>query len=66
MTAPSAQPSRTAAAVPLRLSRVLLVTAAVLLALAAVTAGGHALWTVPAWSWGFGALGAWALSGAVP
>jgi hypothetical protein len=51
---------------PFRFSRILLVAAAVMFALAALAAGGHAILLIPAWSWGFGAFAAWALSGAVP
>jgi hypothetical protein len=51
---------------PFSLRRILLVVGAVLFALAAFSAGGDALGHVPAWSWAFGALGAWCSSGAVP
>lgn len=66
MTAPSQQQPRPAVAVPLSLSRVLLAVGTVLFALAAFAAGGHVLGGIAAWSWGFGAFAAWALSGAVP
>jgi hypothetical protein len=51
---------------PYSLRRILLVVGAVLFAIAAFAAGGALLGDIPAWSWGFGALGAWTLSGAVP
>jgi hypothetical protein len=47
------------------LSRILLVIGAGLFVLAAFSAGGDTLHGIPAWAWGFGALAAWVLSGAV-
>lgn len=65
MTAPAPQPAP-AVMTPLSLRRVLLVAGTVLFALAAFAAGGDTLGGIAAWSWGFGAFGAWCLSWAVP
>lgn len=64
MTAP-AQP-QPVVVTPFSLRRILLVAGAVLFVLAAFAAGGDLLGGIPAWSWAFGAFGAWCLSGAVP
>ena len=47
-------------------SRILMFAACVLFVLAAISAGGHPLAGIAAWSWGFGAFAAVALSWAVP
>lgn len=64
MTPPAPPPPRPVP--PYSLSRILLVIGAGLFVLAAFTAGGDTVGTVPAWSWAFGGFAAWVLSGVVP
>jgi hypothetical protein len=58
--------ARYAYAGPVYLSRIFMFAACALFVLAAFSAGGHPLAGVAAWSWGFGAFAAVALSWAVP
>lgn len=46
-------------------SRILLVVAAVLFFLAAITVCGADIIKTPEWAWGFGGFAAWVLAGAV-
>jgi hypothetical protein len=48
------------------LFRFFVLVGVVLFALAAFAAGGDALASIPSWSWGFGAGGAWMIAWAVP
>jgi hypothetical protein len=62
MTATASRQTAASPIAPFSLSRLLRFIGAVLFIVAAFAAGGHVLFGIPEWTWGFAAFGAWVLS----